>query len=213
MSTFVNNLVIVSNSLTTPTGNVLTLPDDTDEVVVTNCPQTLHGKVIDATKNTLLNIGDDQIINISTAKIAGGVISDSELSTLSGVTGNIQPQLVAASIRHIIIGFPPFQTNIGAYRMAGTFIYPGSDAFGVTQSIRVIVRTEGNNNFSGKVRIFDVANHQIIAEQTNIVAPTEIIWDMGPLSNIPTGPTVFELQAAKHTGSGTLFLSGAHLFN
>ena len=78
----------IENMLGAPTG----------DVVGTSDSQILTGKTIDATTNTLSNIGDAHLIaGINAAKLADGTVSNTELQFINSVTSNVQDQLDAKS--------------------------------------------------------------------------------------------------------------------
>jgi hypothetical protein len=76
----------------------LTLPDVTDTLVGKTTSDVFTNKSIDATTNTLSNIGNSSIISnaaIDASKIANGTVSNAEFQYLDGVTSAIQTQLNA----------------------------------------------------------------------------------------------------------------------
>lgn len=72
----------------------VTWPDSNMIPVGTALTQTLTAKTIDASNNTLTNIGNSSIVaGVDAAKIANGTVSNAQFQYLSGATSNIQTQL------------------------------------------------------------------------------------------------------------------------
>ncbi len=64
------------------------------EVVTVSSAQTLTNKTINASSNTISNIGDSELTTgIDAAKLSTGVVSNTEFDYLNGVTSSIQTQL------------------------------------------------------------------------------------------------------------------------
>lgn len=82
---------------TSQTGNVtITLPDTTATLITAASTDTLTNKSINADNNTITNIDDNEIkasAGINATKIGTGVVDNTELSYLDGVTSAIQTQL------------------------------------------------------------------------------------------------------------------------
>ena len=52
-----------------------------------------------------------------------------------------------------------------------------------------------NRTYTYDLRVYDLTNSQVIAEVTGLSNATEVIIDFGAVSNLPTSPAIFELQA------------------
>jgi len=73
---------------------LITLPSGAATLVGDTTTQTLTNKTIDASSNTISNIGNSQLISgIDAAKISSGSVSNTEFDYLDGVTSSIQTQL------------------------------------------------------------------------------------------------------------------------
>lgn len=98
---------------------------------------------------------------------------------------------------------PWIDTGSNGYITGQVFIFEGSDALGTPSAINVV----GARNSAGdaQVRIADVTNGTIICENTSISAATATLYDLGTLSNIPTGRAIWELQFNDGT-SNRIFL-------
>src|SRR6056300_79936 len=77
---------------------------NTSDVVLLTSTQTLTNKTIDASSNTISNIGDSQLTTgIDAAKISSGSVSNTEFDYLDGVTSSVQTQLDNKSTRGFAI--------------------------------------------------------------------------------------------------------------
>ena len=67
---------------------------DLQSYITATSTDTLTNKTIDATSNTISNIGDSQLTTgIDAAKISSGTVSNTEFDYLNGVTSSIQTQI------------------------------------------------------------------------------------------------------------------------
>jgi hypothetical protein len=91
-------------------------------------------------------------------------------------------------------GIYPYISYVGdEYAVMAHLIFEGTDALGVPSSIKIVSATT-NASKAYDVRIVRADTGDVIAEitgQTNTVFETK---DMGALSNLPTGETIFEVQ-------------------
>jgi len=90
-------------------------------------------------------------------------------------------------------------TTLTTYTTIGSFAYRGSDTVGVPSAINVYA-VNGATTYS--VRIFDVTNISVICELTGQTNKNKSIISMGAISNIPTTPAIFEIQALATAGAG-----------
>ena len=97
----------------------IVLPDIDGYLLTTSSVDTLSNKSIDASANTLTNIGNDEIkpaAGIAATKIANGSVSSAEYERLSGVTSNIQTQIdskTATGHTHVAANISDFDTEVG----------------------------------------------------------------------------------------------------
>lgn len=80
------------SSITTGNVRILTIPDANTTLIGTDTTQTLTNKIIDATSNTINNIGNSQIksaAGIDVTKIADGSVTNTEFQYLSNVSSNV----------------------------------------------------------------------------------------------------------------------------
>lgn len=98
------------------------------------------------------------------------------------------------------------------YAVERRFIFSGTDKVGLINSMKLCgFRTSGSGTFS--VRVVNSLNADVICEitgQTNI--DDSVLLDMGTLSNLPTDPTILEIQGLNSNGSTTTFLSSLNWF-
>lgn len=78
------------------------------------------------------------------------------------------------------------------YEAEGHFIFPGSTDVGTPTLIKIIAWMK--DTATGAIRLFDATNSLVIAEKTGITEEDPTIFDMGTISNIPTGEAIFEIQ-------------------
>src|SRR6056300_825191 len=72
----------------------INLPDASGTIVLQDTTDTLTNKTIDASNNTISNIGDSELSSgISATKIGNGDVDNTELSYLNGVTSSVQTQI------------------------------------------------------------------------------------------------------------------------
>lgn len=113
--------------------------------------------------------------------------------------------------------------NKSTYALAQKIIFPGSDNTGIPTGIHVIASIEirgGSDSedeegdlFKGQIRILDKTHGKIICENTNINTTTPTIFNLGTLSNVPTGISDWELQYNKGNSNTIMLYAMCILFN
>lgn len=96
---------------------------------------------------------------------------------------------------------PYVQNNTTSYAAVVQIKFPGTDNLSVDPVNAEVIGSAASNGSTSDYRIQDITNALTIAEVTGAgtnVAPAVI--DLGTVSNLPTGPAIFELQHAKNTG-------------
>lgn len=99
----------------------------------------------------------------------------------------------------------PFIVKLStSYTAVARFVFQGSTIVSVPSKIEVIgsVSILGNSS----IRLFDVTNSTVIAEVTGITSLTPIVIDLGTISNIPAGQSIFEIQT-----KGSLITVGSRI--
>ena len=89
-----------------------------------------------------------------------------------------------------------------AYSVISKFIFRGTTALGTPTKIKIAGYTSATN---GDVRIYDVTNSLVIVEKLTITDAVPTVIDLGVLANLPTGESIFEIQA-KRAGGGAMFV-------
>lgn len=106
-----------------------------------------------------------------------------------------------------------FESSANSWTRAGTFIYRGTSFSSPLVTILALMYTRNINTWH-RVRIFDITNTQIIATgtQTNIGTDmVPVIVNLGAVSNLPLGESVFEVQILSTDASGAEGITGTQL--
>lgn len=100
------------------------------------------------------------------------------------------------------------------YEMLSQFFFEGTTAFGTPTTAKIRFTNKGG--ITSSVRIYDVTNAQVIAEQTGLDPAVEEVFEtvnMGALSNLPAAEAIFEVQlrvsadgGGKETWVASLFI-------
>ena len=97
----------------------------------------------------------------------------------------------------------PYREEIGtaSWSQMQTFIFPGSLVAGTPTKIELVTGASAANKL--RWRIWDVENSKKIAESTGKGHMYLTRFDIGALSNIPTGSSMFEIQWQERNSSDT----------
>ncbi len=72
--------------------------------------------------------------------------------------------------------------------------YKGSTAEGTITAIKILASMDGADD-TGSIKVYDSTNSLTIAENVNGISGTSVaIYDLGTISNVPTGAAIFEIQ-------------------
>lgn len=96
-------------------------------------------------------------------------------------------------------GWGTLSSTEATYEIKTRLCFLGTDVLGIPVIIKAITQITGATD--GSIKIYDVTNANTICE---LVAFTDTVWtlkDLGTLSNLPTGESIFEVQL-KRNGSG-----------
>jgi len=103
-----------------------------------------------------------------------------------------------------------FESSANAWWRAGTFVYQGTSTEKIPTSFIALVYTTNVGSYA-RVRIQDVVNNATIAmgPPSNVgTNATVAIADLGTISNLPTSPSVFEIQILSTDANGHTGISG-----
>jgi len=81
-----------------------------------------------------------------------------------------------------------------SYTILSRFIFKGTTVLGSPNNIKVSAHVKTVLK-PGDVRIYDSTNAQVVCEKTGINSLIPTIVDLGTLSNLPSGESIFEIQA------------------
>jgi hypothetical protein len=115
------------------------------------------------------------------------------------------------SSRDTVLTFNKDSDKLSVYKTVGAWPHPGSLKSGVPSRVVVIAGVETAPTMD--VRIYDVKNALVVAEAQGVSASYPELVDLGAISNVSTGPTIWELQYRRASGSGnqTVAISSATL--
>jgi len=96
------------------------------------------------------------------------------------------------------------------YVVIAEFIFPGTDNTGIPSGIEGLV---GSDNASGEaaIKIFDRTNSLTIAEKIDIESLLRVVTDLGTLANLPSAPSVFEIQGKRIDGGSRLEIAALRI--
>jgi len=97
-------------------------------------------------------------------------------------------------------GCPYISVATPEWLAAMRFIFKGTNVLGTPTHIKATCFC--GVGVVGGIRVFDLTNGNMIAEKTDISSSTEIIVDLGTISNCPATEAIFEVQFARVEGSG-----------
>lgn len=117
-----------------------------------------------------------------------------------GATGPMQPGSHDLLMTWATDDFPFINRSIVlTYESWASFIFRGSSVWSTPVSIKLLKYVDDATAHS--IRIYDVTNGNVIAEQTGLSYSGWIILDMGTLSNVPSGEAIWEFQAKRDSGA------------
>jgi len=102
---------------------------------------------------------------------------------------------------------PFIKNNSSSYSVVSSFRFGGSTQDGTPSTVKIVVMTN-DNSIVGAIRVYDVTNSLVIAEDTNVTFTSDDVSEIKSLSvtggNVPANEAIFELQAKKVSGGGEL---------
>lgn len=90
-------------------------------------------------------------------------------------------------------------TSNASYATLGEFIYSGTSTEGAITAMNVVASFQTLAT-SYSLRVYDVTNAQVIAEVTGLTTIPATMQNLGTVSNLPSGPAIFQLQAKRVGG-------------
>ncbi|RLB63803.1 MAG: hypothetical protein DRH08_10590 [Deltaproteobacteria bacterium] len=123
---------------------------------------------------------------------------------MSGLTGGtfIVDGRFVGGVKYIPANGPESAFNSSSYSPRFTFQFPGSSFIQTINSLTVTARAQGGGD-SYDIRIVDSDTGLVVAENLGLTNLTFEIIDMFPVSNIPSDPTIFEVQTRKDGGGSS----------
>jgi len=148
---------------------------------------------------------NNQVSIVSQAEAEAGASTTVRRWTAERVKKAIEALMTVAGIATINFSYTGengdgAETKSASYETVASFIFEGSTALAVISAIKVIVSADGAT--SGSIRIFDFTNTQVIAELSMFTETSQVIKDLGTISNVPAGEALFEVQLLKTGGGG-----------
>lgn len=95
---------------------------------------------------------------------------------------------------------PYVGSNKSSYKTVTVFDFPGTDSGALPNSARAVVSSKNDDGNVG-IRVIDVSSNppQVILEKSPLAVLEDDpqVYDLGEISNLPTGAAVFEIQIKK----------------
>lgn len=93
---------------------------------------------------------------------------------------------------------PYVGSNKSSYKTVTIFDFPGTDAGANPNKVIAAVSSKSGDGTVG-IRIVDITNAQVIAEvaELSVLEDEPASYNIGSVSNLPTGPAIFEIQIKK----------------
>jgi hypothetical protein len=165
-------------------------------VVGTTDAQTLTNKI--GTSNTNNYIARQLWVNSGAGSVSTYTAAPPTTGQVLTATGTTTATWQKLPQRQWIGGAEISKTS-GSYAHYFSFTYSGTIMFNLT-SIHVIAKHSSASDYS--VRIYDLTNAKVICEITGQTNSVKAIKNMGTLSNLPTGESIWEIQGLR-TGNGS----------
>lgn len=115
------------------------------------------------------------------------------------------------SSRDTVLTFSKDEDKLSVYKTLGVVPYSGALKAGVPTRIWVVAGVVTAPTMD--VRVYDIENDLVVAEKLGVSDSFPSMVDMGAISNVSNGPTIWEFQYRRASGSGnqTVALSSATL--
>jgi len=127
------------------------------------------------------------------------------VASLDG-SGKVPSSQLAGGGKSMVVSFAArtdmsLSTSTVGYVEKANMIYAGSSTVGPIVAIKATIWKNSASGATGQIKIIDKSNGNTICELTGITNLDDaVVLDLGALTNIPTGPTTFEIQMGRSTG-------------
>jgi hypothetical protein len=101
----------------------------------------------------------------------------------------------------------------GAWNVMARVVFPGTDHMQATVEAIKLVLWVGASIRPMDARIYDITNDLVIAESDTLTNEDPELIDFGTISNVPTGPAIWEVQGHKDiVPAGFIYMSAMTIF-
>lgn len=135
-------------------------------------------------------------------------LNNNDTARLNNIIKNHDPTIIPKGTNVMNISVPINRLTNTIYTTIITFVYPGMKNMNVT-NIKVISKLESHGN-SYDVKIIDITNNKVIASN-NFNNISELVNDMGNISNLDENESILELQA-KINGSAIAYIKNLNIY-
>ena len=175
--------------------------------------------VVSSSSNAQINLFSTGSVFAAQFQAPSGLIADVDftLPTTTGSNGQFLQRTGASSLGWTNIYGPMLPMQLRTYRnsttaktttnttlqVVSTFYFQGSTALGGNPAAAYIIFSPSTNATTCQARISDLTNTTTIATVTSgtFTAGTLNLINFGALSNIPTGPAIWQLTFARPAGA------------
>lgn len=110
-----------------------------------------------------------------------------------------------------INAYPYVELPDQTYVTVAAFAFRGTTLLGIPTAVKFVIQ-QGEENGSGRARIYDVTNSKVIGEVTGITSQSIAIYTDSSLTDLPPGEAVFEMQIMDFNGKKTRIYEGVVVF-
>lgn len=196
------------------TGTVLRLPN-----IVSDGMSFIFRRIDDTSPVVTIGATGGQLIN-GNPSITLPNLSDTEIQsyegnwyTVHGINQSIGTAGLPINLRFTQSNGNGFESSSNQWLVCGYFVYRGISVDGVFTIAKVIAYTRNSSTWH-RWRIFNRTNNTQIAitTQTNLgTLVNPIIVNFGPVTNLPTTQSIFEVQLLATNAGGGTNLSGRQI--
>jgi hypothetical protein len=147
------------------------------------------------------------------------VVLGSEVGAVNGVasldaTGKVPSSQLAGGGKSMVVSFAAgadmeLNTSTIGYVARAQFIYAGSTTVGPIIALKANIWKNSAIGATGQIKIVDITNGLDIATLTGVENLFDAtVLDLGTITNVPTGPAVFEVQMGRSAGANRVISLG-----